>query len=70
MTTTRFDRRYVTSDDPHAVLRAWGGPDATMDMGGWTDEDRAAFETAVQDESIHSAGERLTRVVVEAVAHD
>ena len=37
--TKRTDRRSVDSDDPRAVLRAWGGDDknnASLDMGGWT----------------------------------
>src|SRR5262245_5461739 len=44
------DPRYVASDDPRAVLRAWGGADEhhlTMDMGGWTDTDTVAFGRAV-----------------------
>jgi len=70
MTTPRDDPRYVTHDDPRAVLHAWGGPDGLLDMGGWTDEDEAAFEAAVQDESVYGAGERLSRVQIHRVERD
>lgn len=63
--TTRTDSRYVQSDDTRAVLRAWGGDDLTMDMGGWTDGDEDAFFAAVQDESRRSGGEPLERVRIE-----
>jgi len=52
--TDRHDVRYVSSDDPQAKLRAWGGAtpsDATLDMGGWTDYDEESFREAVQDEA-------------------
>lgn len=68
--TTRQDPRYVSSTDPRAVLRAWGGEsasDATMDMGGWTDSDEAAFRAAVQDESRYGAGEELRCILIERV---
>lgn len=62
----RLDPRYVASDDPRAVLRAWGGEDGTMDMGGWTDSDMVAFKAAVQDESRHAAGAELDVITIEA----
>lgn len=67
-----MDKRYVDSSDPTAVLRAWGGAsesDATMDMGGWTDEDVTAFREAVQEESVRGAGEPLACIVIEPVDH-
>lgn len=64
---TRHDPRYVASDDPRAVLRAWGGDDLIMDMGGWTDHDRIAFEAAIQDEATRTAGEPLRRVRIELI---
>lgn len=48
--SSRKDPRYVDSDDPRAVLVAWGGPDRTLDMGGWTDKDVESFKRAVRDE--------------------
>jgi hypothetical protein len=63
--TPKIDPRYVASDDPRARLRAYAGSDGSMDMGGWTDLDRAAFEEAVQAESIRGAGARLTRIIIE-----
>ncbi len=65
--TKTTDPRYVASDDPRAILRAWGGEDATMDMGGWPDEDEDAFREAMQAESIRSAGEPLTHITIERV---
>lgn len=43
------DPRYVSSTDPRAVLRAWGGESAqhATIMGGWTDTNEAAFRLAV-----------------------
>jgi hypothetical protein len=70
MNVTRNDPRYVSRDDPAAVLHAWGGPDGTMDMGGWTDTDRAAFLSAVQDEARFGAGAPLSRVSIHDVERD
>lgn len=68
--SARHDPRYVASDDPRAVLRAWAGAslgDLTMDMGGWTDRDGQAFHAAIQDESRHAAGEPFACVRIELV---
>ncbi len=67
--TKRTDRRYVGSDDPRAVLQAWGGPDknnATMDMGGWTGSASSTgeFIEAVQDESLYGGGSQLEYIVI------
>lgn len=54
--TTRNDPRYVTSDDPKAVLCAWYVSEdgiGEMDMGGWSDDNRADFEAAVLDELLY-----------------
>lgn len=53
---TRSDARYVGSDDPHAVLVAWGGSELTLDMGGWLDGDIDAFDAAVRDEAAYGLG--------------
>ena len=42
---TNCDPRHVTRYDPRAVLQAWIGPQS---MGGWTDNDEAAFRASVQ----------------------
>ena len=68
--TKRTDRRYVDSDDPRAVLRAWGGSDknnATMDMGGWTGSESSSgdFIEAIQDESMYGGGSQLGYIVIE-----
>lgn len=63
------DPRYVQSDDPRAMLRAWGGEDrhsCTMDMGGWTDLDIEAFWRAVQAESKRAAGAPLKYISIES----
>jgi hypothetical protein len=62
--------RCVSSDDPRAVLRAWGGADehnATLDMGGWTGDEETAgdFLAAVQAEAIRGTGSPLAYVVIE-----
>ena len=62
--------RCVSSDDPRAVLRAWGGADehnATLDMGGWTGDEETAgdFLAAVQAEAIRGTGFPLAYVVIE-----
>jgi hypothetical protein len=50
MTTpiTGHDPRYVSSNDRRVVLRAFAGADASVDMGGWIDDDHEAFEAAVR----------------------
>lgn len=50
MTTpiTEHDPRYVSSNDRRVVLRAFAGVDASVDMGGWIDDDHEAFEAAVR----------------------
>lgn len=58
MTTiiTRSDARFVSSEDPRAVLVARGGPDLTLDMGGWLDGSLSEFEGAVRDEVRYGLG--------------
>ncbi len=68
--TTRHDPRYVDRADPRAHLHAWGGDDLTMDMGGWTDDDRIAFLAAAQDAALATAGQPLTQVVIHTVERD
>jgi hypothetical protein len=65
--------RHVSSGDPRAVLRAWGGADeqsATLDMGGWLggEDTVAQFVAAVQAEAVHGCGCELACVVVEDMA--
>lgn len=65
-TTTRDDPRYVDSEHPDAVLRAWAF--GTVDMGGWTDPDTVdAFRAAVQDEHQYGAGEPVPEGELEIV---
>ena len=63
----RNDSRYVCSNDPRAVLRAWAY--STMDMGGWTDDDEDAFIEAVEDEHRYGTGEYLDHgeITIEAI---
>lgn len=65
--------QHVGSDDPRAVLRAWGGADehsATLDMGGWLggEDTVAQFVAAVQAEAVRGCGCELGYVVVEDMA--
>lgn len=65
------DQRYVDHDDDRAVLRAWAGPDLTLPMGGWMDDDRDAFEAAVRRELSSAFGEQEAdgvRVSIEFIA--
>jgi hypothetical protein len=54
---TRHDPRYVTQDDPRAVLVAWVSE--TVNMGGWTDDVAEEFQTAVIAEYRHGTGTGL-----------
>jgi len=68
MIEPRNDPRYVSSDDPRAVLKAWGW--GTMDMGGWTDDDEDAFIEAVEDEHRYGSGEELDDITIEAIERE
>lgn len=56
-TVTRDDPRYLGSEYPEIVLRAWHN---FLDMGGWTDFDVEAFEAAIRDELKWNGRDPLT----------
>ena len=58
----RDDPRYVSSDDPSAVLIAWG--DEVLDLGGWTDRDWEAFMAAIRADVMRYDDEPLSSLVI------
>lgn len=72
-TITCHDHRYVQSTDDRAVLRAWAGYEANMDMGGWTDGNEGDFRKAVLDllASQMAEGEEIEdEIVIEPMAKE
>ena len=63
-----YDDRFVDSDDPRAVLRAWGGDEGTIDMGGWTDDDGEAFEEVIRIELKRQGLHAPSRIVIERIS--
>ena len=65
--------QHVSSNDPRALLRAWGGADqqsASLDMGAWLGGEETAedFVAAVQAEAVRGSGSPLAYVVIEDMA--